>query len=77
MERNKKILYQKVNSNNCFFCLFGFFESKTHCKKKQKKPKQDKKKAVAVIQKLDFEGSSLYCDSLLSRTLTQGVTVDS
>ena len=60
--------------------MFGFFESKTHCKKKKKKKKkekkkkkkQDKKKAVPVIQKLDFEGSSLYCDLFLSRTLTQG-----
>ena len=51
--------------------MFGFFESKTHCKKKQKQ-KKNKKKAVPVIQKLDFEGSSLYCDLFLSRTLTQG-----
>ena len=38
----------------------------------KKKKKNDKKKAVAVIQKLDLEGSSLYCDLFLSRTLTQG-----
>ena len=78
MERNKKILYQKVNSNNCFFFVWLVFLSLKHiAKKNKKKTKQDKKKAVAIIQKLDFEGSSLYCDLLLSRTLIQGKTVDS
>ena len=61
-----------MNTNNCFFFFFVFFESKTNFKKKKKKKKTKTKKAVPVIQKLDFEGSSLYCDLFLSRTLTQG-----
>ena len=59
-----------MNSNNFFFVWLVFLSLKHIAKKKKKKKK--KKKVVAVIQKLDFEGSSLYCDLFISRTLTQG-----